>query len=111
LDQLLRGQEDSSREEKFLMHYPHAPHRTDYFTVYRDGSWKLIYHYFPSEVSGGKHYQLFDLKRDPFEQKDIADENVETVKRMMVGMTQALQKQKALFPIDSAGKELNPVIP
>jgi arylsulfatase A-like enzyme len=65
LDTLLTGQADSTRDEKFLMHYPHSPHRTDYFTTFRDGEWKVIYHYFPTEVSGGSHYQLFNLKPTP----------------------------------------------
>src|SRR5204863_5081211 len=51
LDTLLTGRADPQRPETFLMHYPHSPHRTDYFTVYRDGPWKVIYHYFPTSVS------------------------------------------------------------
>ena len=43
------------------MHYPHSPHRSDYFTCIADGDWKVIYHYFPSEVSEDSHYQLFNL--------------------------------------------------
>ncbi|MFC4995756.1 hypothetical protein [Rubritalea tangerina] len=26
------------------MHFPHS-HRSSYFTVYRDGVWKIVYHY------------------------------------------------------------------
>ncbi|MEO8496152.1 MAG: sulfatase-like hydrolase/transferase, partial [Planctomycetota bacterium] len=37
LDTLLTGKPDATRGEMFLMHYPHAPHRSDYFTVYRNG--------------------------------------------------------------------------
>jgi hypothetical protein len=59
LDRLLTGKPDRSRKEQILMHYPHSPHRTEYFTVWRDGDWKVIYHYFPTAVSGGSHYQLF----------------------------------------------------
>jgi len=47
LASLFTGKPDKSRDEKFLMHYPHAPHRSDYFTTYRDGDWKVIYHYYP----------------------------------------------------------------
>ena len=65
LDRLLTGQRDDRRGEVFLMHYPHSPHRSDYFTVYRDGPWKVIYHYFPSPASEDSHYQLFHLGERP----------------------------------------------
>ena len=51
LDSLLTGKSDRSRKAQFLMHYPHAPHRSEYWTSYRDGPWKVIYHYIPSELS------------------------------------------------------------
>ncbi|MGC8988881.1 MAG: sulfatase-like hydrolase/transferase, partial [Verrucomicrobiia bacterium] len=69
LDTLLLGRRDPTRPEEFLMHYPHSPHRSDYWTSYRNGEWKVIYHYIPSESTRGAHYQLFNLKTDPFEQQ------------------------------------------
>lgn len=45
LDTLLAGKPDSGREEQFLMHFPHA-HRSEYWTSWRDGGWKVVYHYF-----------------------------------------------------------------
>jgi arylsulfatase A-like enzyme len=102
LDTLLTGKPDSSRDEKFLMHYPHAPHRTDYWTSYRDGNWKVIYHYFPTEVSQGSHYQLFNLKTDPFEQKDLSNENPVELQRMMESLVAGLEAQGAVYPV---GKE------
>ncbi|MEJ7640014.1 MAG: hypothetical protein WKF75_19105 [Singulisphaera sp.] len=83
LDRLLTGQRDDRRGEVFLMHYPHSPHRSDYFTVYRDGPWKVIYHYFPSTASEGSHYQLFHLGNDPFEQKNLAPTHPDDLRRMM----------------------------
>ncbi len=47
------------------MHYPHSPHRSDYFTCYRSGDWKVIYHYFPSEASENSYYQLYNLATTP----------------------------------------------
>ena len=70
LDTLLTGTPDDTREETFLMHYPHSPHRSDYFTCYRQGDWKVIYHYFPSEASENSHYQLYNLAEDPFESNE-----------------------------------------
>jgi arylsulfatase A-like enzyme len=100
LDVLLSGKRDDSREESFLMHYPHAPHRTDYFTSYRQGAWKVIYHYFPSAVSAGSHYQLFNLADDPFEQHDLAATRPVELRRMMQGLISGLERQNALYPVD-----------
>jgi arylsulfatase A-like enzyme len=100
LDTLLTASPDSGRDEKFLMHYPHAPHRTDYFTTFRDGEWKVIYHYFPTEVSGGSHYQLFNLKADPFEQNDLAKTHPAELKKMMQGLSAGLEAQSAVYPVE-----------
>jgi hypothetical protein len=48
LKPLLAGEPVPSREEAFLMHYPHQ-HRSNYFTTLRLGDWKLAYHYFPEK--------------------------------------------------------------
>jgi hypothetical protein len=94
------------------MHYPHSPHRTENFTVWRDGDWKVIYHYFPTEVSGGSHYQLFNLKNDPFEQKDLAATEPGELKRLMQGMVAALEKQHAVYPVEKDGQtRVKPRVP
>ncbi len=111
LDVLLSGKPDPAHRRTFLMHYPHAPHRTDHFTTYRDGDWKVIYHYFPTEVSGGSRYQLFDLKADPYEQTDLAERDGGNLRRMMLGMAGALEEEKALYPVDDAGGAVKPVVP
>jgi len=112
LDTLLKAKPDNSRKEAFLMHYPHAPHRTDYFTSYRDGAWKVIYHYFPTEVSGGSHYQLFNLKNDPFEQQDLATSHPAELRRLMQDLIQALESQNATYPVDKASrKTVKPLLP
>lgn len=112
LDSLLTGQPDSTREEAFLMHYPHSPHRTDYFTVYRRGDWKVIYHYFPSAVSENSHYQLFNLAKDPFEQKNLAPSEPAELHRLMQGLIAAMETQNALYPVDQDGTTpLKPRLP
>jgi arylsulfatase A-like enzyme len=100
LDTLLTGKADSARDEKFLMHYPHSPHRTNYFTSFRDGEWKVIYHYFPTEVSEGSHYQLYNLKDDPFEQTNLATTNPAELKRLMQGLIAGLEAQHAVYPVE-----------
>lgn len=111
LDALLTGESDSDRAETFLMHYPHAPHRSDYWTSYRDGDWKVIYHYFPSKVSGNSHYQLFNLAEDPFEQTNLASSKPAELRRMMRGLIAALEDHHAVYPVAEDGKPLKPQMP
>ncbi len=103
LDTLLTGKRDTSREEAFLMHYPHSPHRTDYFTTFRSGDWKVIYHYFPSEVSEDSRYQLFNLKADPFEQRNLAASEPAELRRMMQGLIAGLERHGAVYPTENGG--------
>jgi arylsulfatase A-like enzyme len=103
LDTLLAGRRDPRRAETFLMHYPHAPHRSDYWTSYRDGEWKVIYHYFPSAASENSHYQLFHLGRDPFEQKNLAATEPAELRRMMQSLIVSLEKHAAVYPVEKAG--------
>ncbi len=100
LDKLLTGQADTTRQQTFLMHYPHAPHRSDYFTSYRDGDWKVVYHYFPSKVSDNSHYQLYNLVDDPFESKNLAETHPEELRRMMKSLSNALEQHEAVYPVD-----------
>ncbi len=94
------------------MHYPHAPHRSDYWTSYREGSWKVIYHYFPSAVSGNSHYQLFHLGRDPFEQTNLATSEPAELLRLMPRLIAALDTHGAVYPKDpTSGAPLRPQAP
>jgi len=111
LDTLLTSHPDTERESTFLMHYPHSPHRSDYFTVYRRDGWKLIYHYIPSEVSDGAHYELYHLTEDPFESKNLASENPEQLGSMMKELVAKLKEQNALYPVDEDGAPLEPKLP
>jgi arylsulfatase A-like enzyme len=111
LTTLLTGKKDSSRVEAFLMHYPHGPHRSDYFTVYREGDWKVIYHFFPTEVSGGSHYQLFNLKKDPFELTDVAGKQPKVLKRLMRGLAESLESHEALYPVNKKDQPVLPIVP
>jgi arylsulfatase A-like enzyme len=113
LDTLLTGKPDKTREESFLMHYPHSPHRSSYFTSYREGDWKVIYHYFPSKESENSHYQLYNLAKDPFESKNIAASSPAQLRRMMQGLIASLKKHKALYPVDkkTGKKPVTPKLP
>jgi len=111
LQNLLTGRPDSARAEQFLMHYPHGPHRSNYFTSWRDGDWKVIYHNFPSEASDDSHYQLYNLAADPFESTNRAVTEPQELRRMMEGLVASLEVHNATYPIDEDGNPLEPVLP
>lgn len=106
LKTLFTGQEDPSRDEIFLMHFPH-PHSSKFFTSYRQDGWKLIYHYNPV-TSGEPTYELFHLKADPFENHNLADSNPERLASMMQSMIAQLEEEGALYPVDQQKKPLKP---
>jgi len=110
---LLAGQRDETRAESFLMHYPHAPHRSDYFTCYRDGDWKVIYHYVPSEASEDSHYQLYNLADDPFESINLAASRPKKLHAMMQSLAATLERHEAQYPVSTKPGEtpLKPKVP
>jgi len=118
LQTLLSGAADASRPEQFLMHYPHGRHRSNYFSVWRDGDWKVIYHALPEEPTTGNliqfeggNFQLFNLKDDPFESTNLASKNPEKLQEMIRGLKTALEEDGALYPINSEGAALLPSAP
>lgn len=118
LQTLLTGNPDATRSETFLMHYPHGPHRSNYFSTWRHGDWKVIYHTLPDEPTtgghiqfAGGHYELFNLANDPFESTNLAASNPEQLQRMMQELMNALENHNALYPVDDSGNELRPRLP
>ena len=59
----------------------------------------MIYHYFPSEVSGGSHCQLFNLADDPSESADLATEKPDQLRRKMRSLIDSLERHDALYPV------------
>ena len=105
----LAGKNDPSRPEVFLMHFPHGPHNSSYFTSYRSKDWKVVYDYNPGG-KGTPNHQLFNLKADPFENENLASQNPEKLSQMIAAMAKQLQAEGALYPVDADGKELKPVL-
>ena len=109
---LLKGQRDADRKDEFLMHYPHSPHRSNYFTSYRRDDWKVVYHYFPGKDSDGQRYQLFNLKDDPFEQTDLAKSRPPELKQMMTELAAQLVAHDAVYPIEKTTEQpVKPIVP
>ncbi|MDF1815383.1 MAG: sulfatase-like hydrolase/transferase [Verrucomicrobiales bacterium] len=115
---LLTGTEDSQHPQQFLMHYPHGRHRSNYFTTWRDGDWKVVFHALPDEPTTGNfiqftggNYELFNLKNDPFEQTNLADREPEKLVDMMKGLIASLEEKNAVYPVGKDGTVLKPVLP
>ena len=109
----LTDQSASSPRNSFLMHYPHSPHRSKYFTVYREGDWKVIYHYFPSKESEGGHYQLYNLAADPFEGTNLAASEPKKLKQLMTRLQTKLVNHEAVYPVTEKDGDVTakPVVP
>ncbi len=115
LQTLLTGAaDDPQHPDQFLMHYPHGRHRSNYFTTWRDGDWKAIYHALPDEQthgnklqSDGQHYQLYNLAADPYEQNDLSESQPEKLKAMLAEMNRQLESMGAVYP-EKDGKLLRP---
>lgn len=103
----LTGKRNPSKPEMFLMHFPHD-HRSKYFTSYRNGNWKLVYHYFPELNLANTKFELFNLSTDPYEQNNLAQTMPEKLKQMFSLLCQKLESEGALYPTDKNGQELKP---
>lgn len=90
-------------ERGFLMHFPHQ-HRSSYFTAFRKGDWKIVYHYKPGPKNKGDRIELFNLASDPYESKNLATTNPVELKSMMTAMTGALEEAEAQYPLASDKK-------
>ena len=94
LQDQLDGRQNVKRDELFLNHFPHG-HRSSYFTSLVKSDWKIIYHY---QVKDQPHYELFNLKLDPFENNNVADKNIEQLNIMMKALSDEMKSKKALYP-------------
>jgi arylsulfatase A-like enzyme len=82
-------------ERDFLMHYPHE-HRGSYFTVFRRGDWKLVYHW---RKPAGNRCELYDLAGDPSESVNLANTRPEKLVILFTAMTENLEATRALPPL------------
>ena len=108
LKKQLSGKVNKKRSEMFLMHFPHA-HRGNYFTVYREGDWKLIYYYSPENPKQPKAV-LYNLKEDQEEKKELSSVFPDRCREMIRNMSFLLRREGALYPIDKQGNQLKPFV-
>ncbi|MEM9159087.1 MAG: sulfatase [Verrucomicrobiota bacterium] len=91
---LLAGETGPAEDRDFLMHFPHE-HRSSYYTVYRKGEWKLIYHYRHQKKDTWDPVELYDLSKDPYETANLAARNPRKKESMIKNMRAALKKTNA----------------
>jgi arylsulfatase A-like enzyme len=99
----LSGKSNKERPDHFMCHFPHS-HRSSYFTSFRKGDWKLVYRYI---TNTGKRkskkplpkYELYDLKNDPYETKNLALGNTKKTNEMICLMSKQLETENALFSV------------
>lgn len=108
LARLLAGQPDSGRARRFLMHYPHD-HRSSYWSSLRLDDWKVIYRYRPGQDGGV--VELYNLKEDPFESRDLAADNPAETRRMLEELAAELKRHGAQGPVKADGTALLPEMP
>ena len=101
------AEQNTSRDEVFLNHFPHGNHRSNYFTSLVKSEWKVVYHY---PVEGEAAYELFNLKADPFEMENLAESNPDQLKLMMETLVNEMNEKQALYPKKN-GQVLDQVIP
>lgn len=94
LHEQLAGRHNDLRDEDFLNHFPHE-HRSSYFTSFKKGDTKVIYHY-PTE--GPLAYELYDLSKDPFESTNLADTEPDLLTYMIESMVKEMTKMNAQLP-------------
>lgn len=88
---LLTGAKKALDRETLYWHYPHY-HRTKPYGAIRDGNWKLI------EFFEDGRLELFDLKADPYEREDLAQQRPELAGRLLSKLKQWRKSVDAQMP-------------
>jgi arylsulfatase A-like enzyme len=85
------GRRKPAREAIFW-HFPHYRGDMVPYSIVRAGDWKLIKRY------EGKTFEMFDLKADPSEKNDLAEEMPDKVAELDAKLTKWLQATGAKLP-------------
>jgi arylsulfatase A-like enzyme len=88
---LLKGETISARP--LIWHYPHYGNQGgEPSSIIREGQWKLIHYYEDG------HEELYNMKTDFIEAKDVSADNTELVKQMSEKLFVMLNEMGARFP-------------
>lgn len=93
---------DAQRPQEFLVHFPHA-HRNNLFSSLILDDWKVIYQYEPAS------WELYHLKEDPWERKNLATEFPEHLETMAKALVTRLDQNEASYPVSvQTGEPVKP---
>jgi len=56
-------------------------------------------------------YELYDLKNDPYEKANLADQKPNKLKTLIEQMMAQLDEEGAQYALDTSKKELRPALP
>lgn len=109
LSPYLRSQPGVHRPQQILRHMPHE-HRSNYFSWYRDGDWKILYRY------DSNLFELYNLASDPDESDNLASAQPDRVLTMARAMARELQASwgiiyGALWPTHNPAQVATPARP
>lgn len=85
------SKDEQINRETFYWHYPHY-HHTNPGSVIRHGDYKLIYYYETEQA------ELYNLKTDPGEKNNVAEENPEKAAELKAKLEKWLKDNRASFP-------------
>ena len=102
LSPILFGNRTAFREHPLFWHYPHFSNQLGMpAAAVRKGDWKLILHYETQKI------ELYNLKEDLAESKDLASTNPEKAKELYTLLYGWLMETQANLPIEkSTGKPI-----
>ena len=91
---MLLKQTGTLRRKELFWHFPHYRYSQEVpYSIIRRGDWKLIKRY-----SGDNKYELFNLKDDPYEQNNLADERPDKTRELEERLAIWLRYTNAKMP-------------
>jgi len=101
---LLENEENETEERPLFWHYPNewgsSGPGIGASSAVRKGDWKFIYFH------ADRRMELFNIKEDIGETKNLVAENPEVVRELAAILTNYLKNVKAQMPIDRATREM-----
>uniref|UniRef100_UPI003566804E sulfatase-like hydrolase/transferase n=1 Tax=Pontiella sp. TaxID=2837462 RepID=UPI003566804E len=103
----LRGEGGTHRPQKVLRHMPHE-HRSNYFTCFRDGDWKIVYRYHIDDIAAegvtnedypdfSTPFELYNLAADPYETSNLVASMPEKTVQMARAMARELDHSWGIY--------------
>ena len=99
----LTAQGQSSRPETYFLNFPHQ-HEDAYYTLYREGDWKVIYHY------KDQSWELYNLKKDIQEKQNLAQKEPEKLLALAKTLLKEHKRHKSQSPLDATTKQPLPIL-